>query len=394
MDSRPLHPNPADVLVSYSSADKKVVAQLVGSLEAAGYRVWWDNELRAGEEISAKIESQIRSVSVVLVLWSHTAKSSKWVAAEAKLASELGKAISLRLRDFPARDVPIPHNIERIEVIDELPNLFLALESRGLRRRSLRTSTDPDGRITIAAPSVHNSHGQRFLPGAGKVEWFRDARFGPEMVVVPASDPPAPILHHLSVPRPVAVGKFAITFDDWEAALADGGVSHLPHDENWGRGSRPVINVSWHAAEEYIKWLRLATGQPSYRFPTEVEWEYCCRAGKSTRYSTGDTITHDRANFSDSIVSHSGRTIEVGALKSPNEFGIHDMHGNVWEWCQDAWFLDDSAAPSSGSKQPSFRIARGGSWNSIADDICCTSRQAFTAANGKPFVGFRVVRDV
>jgi hypothetical protein len=93
--------------------------------------------------------------------------------------------MSLRLPDFPARDVPIPHNIERIEEIHELPNLFLALESRGLRPRSLKTSPDSDGRITIAAPIVHNSYGQRFLPGAGKAEWLRDARLGPGMVVVP-----------------------------------------------------------------------------------------------------------------------------------------------------------------------------------------------------------------
>src|SRR5262249_43157801 len=140
-----------------------------------------------------------------------------------------------------------------------------------------------------------------------------------------------------------------------------------PADSRWGRGRRPVVNVSWKDARAYVAWLSQETGQ-SYRLLSEAEWEYACRAGTTARYSFGDAISRRDANFSDSEL---GRTSKVGSY-SPNLWGLHDMHGNVSEWVEDYWHDNYRGAPSDGSARrdpgaglnPSFRVLRGGSWRS------------------------------
>src|SRR5262249_53790184 len=130
-----------------------------------------------------------------------------------------------------------------------------------------------EGRIEVDAAMVSNPHGRWFLPGAGKSEWFKDAEFTQEMVVIPArefwmgsegdegsvDERPR---HKVMITRPFAVGRYAVTFDEWDAALAAGGVKHKPSDQGWGRGRRPVIDISWHDAQSYVKWLSSKTGKP------------------------------------------------------------------------------------------------------------------------------------
>ena len=110
---------------------------------------------------------------------------------------------------------------------------------------------------------------------------------------------------------------------------------------NWGRGQRPVINVSWHDAQAYCEWLSRATSQ-AYRFPTEAEWEYACRAGTTTRYSFGNGITPKDANYWESKL---GKTTE-GCSYPPNPWGLYDMHGNVREWLEDVWHESYEGAPA------------------------------------------------
>ena len=118
--------------------------------------------------------------------------------------------------------------------------------------------------------------------------------------------------------------------------MSAGGCSHRPDDEGWGRSRRPVIYVSWDDAQSYVGWLSSQTGA-SYRLLSESEWEYAARAGSSTAYSWGNQIGSGRANCGgDDCGDQWDKTAPVGSF-SPNAYGLHDMHGNLWEWVQDCW---------------------------------------------------------
>ena len=160
-----------------------------------------------------------------------------------------------------------------------------------------------------------------------------------------------------------AVSKFEVTFDEWDACIAHGACTYWPGD-NGGRVRQPVINVSWADAQIYVNWLSKLTGR-SYRLLTEAEWEYAARAGTTTRYSFGDDNSkvdqHAWINR-----NANGRAHPVGG-KTPNAFGLHDMHGNVIEWVQDCYQDTYEAAPTDGSVVTagdcSVRMARGSAWS-------------------------------
>jgi formylglycine-generating enzyme required for sulfatase activity len=213
---------------------------------------------------------------------------------------------------------------------------------------------------------------------------FEDCPECPEMVVVPAGEfmmgsPESELerasnespQHKVTIGKPFAVAKSEATFAEWDACVSAGGCKHGPEDQGWGRGRRPVIRVSWDdVTKEYLPWLNRKTGK-TYRLLTEAEWEYAARAGTTTPFSTGRTITTDQANF-DGDYTYGGspkgqyrrRTVEVGTFQA-NAFGLHDMHGNVWEWVQDCYRNTYAGAPSdsAASDMPGCeRVVRGGSW--------------------------------
>jgi formylglycine-generating enzyme required for sulfatase activity len=157
---------------------------------------------------------------------------------------------------------------------------------------------------------VANADGNRFLPGAGKIEWFKDLDAGPEMVVVPASRflmgspedeadryPEEGPQHEVTIAQPFAVARFAVTFDEWDACVAAGGCEgYRPDDNGWGRGRRPVIYVSWNDAAAYVEWLSHETGKP-YRLLSESEREYVARADTITPFWWGTLASSQHANF-------------------------------------------------------------------------------------------------
>jgi formylglycine-generating enzyme required for sulfatase activity len=196
------------------------------------------------------------------------------------------------------------------------------------------------------------------------------------------------------------MGKFPVTQREWVEVMGTN-PSHF-------RGNNlPVETVSWFDAIEYcnrrsiregltpaytingttVTWNRNANG---YRLPTEAEWEYACRAGTRTAFSTGNNITTNQANFS----RNRERTTEAGSFP-PNRWGLFDMHGNVWEWCWD-WFIDyDSSVlrnpvgPSSGF----YRVIRGGSWDDSVEKSRSANRYYYIPLDKFYHIGFRVVRD-
>lgn len=205
------------------------------------------------------------------------------------------------------------------------------------------------------------------------------------------------------------MSKYPITQAQWAAVAALPKVhrelnpmpSHFP--ESVGRnqaGFHPVESVSWLDAVEFCDRLSQYTGK-TYRLPSEAEWEYGCRAGSQTPFSTGATITSERANYvgrytykSEAGGEYRHSTAPVGSF-APNAFGLYDMHGNVWEWCADRWHTSYHGAPVNGkawlSGQSSQRTIRGGSWSDQPATLRSASRSGYVETGLNRTIGFRVV---
>ncbi|MEF8750974.1 MAG: SUMF1/EgtB/PvdO family nonheme iron enzyme [Candidatus Accumulibacter necessarius] len=241
---------------------------------------------------------------------------------------------------------------------------------------------------------------------AGQV--FRDCDECPEMVVIPAGSllmgSPAAEKgrrdwegpqHKVTLPQAFAVGRYEVTFDEWDACVAAGGCRHTPGDANWGRGRRPVINVNWDDAQAYVAWLVKKTGK-AYRLLSEAEWEYAARAGTATAYPWGEDLGTNRGNFAFSGSQWSGKqTAPVGSF-APNGFGLYDMIGNVWEWTQDCWNETYTGAPDDGRAWESGdcgrRVVRGGSWCFELVIARAAFRNRYVPGLRNYFLGFRLAR--
>lgn len=238
---------------------------------------------------------------------------------------------------------------------------------------------------------------------------FREcAKECPEMVVLPAGefmmgsaadekdryDNEGP-QHRVTIAKPFAVSKFEVTFEQWDACTAFGPCVHPP-DSKMGRGTQPVINVTWDQAQQYVAWLSKMTGR-SYRLLSEAEWEYAARAGTTTVFSWGDELGENNANCSGCGSEwDSRRTAPVGSF-APNKFGLYDMQGNVWEWVEDCLQPSYEGAPKDGSVwiaegDCNIRIIRGGSWGGYPVGLRSALRFWFSVEDHSYDVGFRVAR--
>jgi formylglycine-generating enzyme required for sulfatase activity len=227
----------------------------------------------------------------------------------------------------------------------------------------------------------------------------------PEMVVIPAGSfemgsneytgekPP----HRVSI-KSFALGKYEVTQGQWKAVMGSNPSGFKECGDNC-----PVEQVSWDGIQQYIQKLNASSGQ-QYRLPSEAEWEYAARAGTSSKYWWGDTASHDYANYGKDECCGGlaqGRdqwtnTAPVGQFPA-NAFGLHDMHGNVWEWVQDYWHDSYSAAPSDGSAwvaggDQGKRVLRGGSWDFIPADLRSAIRGRISPDSRIINIGFRLAR--
>ncbi|KAB2943700.1 MAG: formylglycine-generating enzyme family protein [Hyphomicrobium sp.] len=203
--------------------------------------------------------------------------------------------------------------------------------------------------------------------------------------------------HKVIIAKAFAVSRFEVTFAEWNACVDAGGCAHRPSDQGWGQGARPVINVSWDdITKQYLPWLNRVTGQ-AYRLLTEAEWEYAARAGTMTRYSWGDDLGENNANCNGCKSRWDNeQTAPVGSF-NPNDFGLYDMHGNVWEWVQDCYNENAYAtAPTDGSAAPDepncSRVLRGSSWLGNPRSMHAAFRNGIYADYRFKGYGFRVAR--
>ncbi|MFM6429960.1 MAG: formylglycine-generating enzyme family protein [Dolichospermum sp.] len=210
--------------------------------------------------------------------------------------------------------------------------------------------------------------------------------------------------HQVTI-SPFSMGKYPITQAQWRVIAALEKVNiDLKSDPSYFKGDDlPVECVSWSHAQEFCARLSRIENKV-YRLPTEAEWEYACRAETTTPFHFGETITTELANYDGNYTYGDGlkgvdcqQTINVGSFP-PNAFGLYDMHGNVWEWCQDTWHENYINAPEDGSdwisQGNSKRVLRGGSWYNIPGNCRSASRNYNIAGFGNNGNGFRVVCDV
>ncbi|MCA3271413.1 MAG: formylglycine-generating enzyme family protein [Roseomonas sp.] len=211
----------------------------------------------------------------------------------------------------------------------------------------------------------------------------------------------------VTVRRPFALGRTAVTFAMWDAAVAASFKpppgAEAPRDERWGRGDRPVINVNWHDAQAYCAWLNQSLGlrRGTYRLASEAEWEWACRAGKTEPFSFGKTISIGQANYDGTEIYGKGkqgvyreRTVPVGSLPA-NPWGLHEMHGNVWEWVEDTYGPYPAVATDSRPQvdgDQSKRVLRGGSWLSNPRNLRSANRNWDFPDSRNYSFGFRVAR--
>jgi formylglycine-generating enzyme required for sulfatase activity len=264
-------------------------------------------------------------------------------------------------------------------------------------------------RVANVDPDVLKPEAERALKPGEPFTECANAKDCPEMVVVPAGEfmmgsPKEEADHNSSgepqhkvvFSKPFAVSKFVVTFDQWDACVAAGGCAWNPPDSGMGRGIKPVINVSWDDARQYVAWFSRMTGK-TYRLLTEAEFEYAARAGRQSAYSWGDEIGNGNANCVGCGSKWDRReTSPVDSFK-PNAFGLYDMHGNVWEWIEDCFHDNYNGALQDGSAWTadtdcSRRVVRGGSWFNFPRFLRAATRDWYSTDVRYHFLGFRVGR--
>jgi formylglycine-generating enzyme required for sulfatase activity len=225
---------------------------------------------------------------------------------------------------------------------------------------------------------------------------------GPEMIMVPGgrfrmgdiqgnSSSDARPVHEVDLDD-FALGRYPVTFEEYDL-FCRATDSRRPADNDWGRGRRPVVDVSWQDANSYCDWLSMVTGRP-YRLPTEAEWEYACRAGSETVYFFGNDarLLGEYAWYAD----NAGNMTHPVGRKNPNEWGFYDMYGNVWEWCADSYqedyYTELPMSNPAGAEQGAGRVLRGGSWDSGERFIRSSFRFRLSSGLRIIRVGFRVAQ--
>ncbi|MEW6022805.1 MAG: SUMF1/EgtB/PvdO family nonheme iron enzyme [Pseudomonadota bacterium] len=300
-------------------------------------------------------------------------------------AAYLAEQEKLRAKAAEARDAPAAEVAQAQPQAILMRDRFLDGSAQGPELVVLRA-----GRFQMGSPE----HERRIAMAAGaQKNWL--ARETPQ--------------HWVGIARPFALGRYPVTVGEWRAFVEATGWQP-DGDVNWAAPGfaqsemHPVVGVSWLDAGRYLAWLSERTGQ-RYRLPSEAEWEYACRAGTRTAFSFGDSISTELANYDGNFTYNGGargeyrRGTTAVTQFAPNPWGLHDMHGNVWEWVQDVMHDSYEGAPLDGSAweaggDRARRILRGGSWLYNPRYLRSALRNGFSAVMSNDIVGFRVVREL
>ncbi len=417
-------PTSRRIFLAHAHEDKDQVLRLYDDLKARGYDPWLDKkDLIAGQNWREAIPRVIEQAGVFLACLSRASVAKTgFVQEEYRVAlSSFGRRPQGSIYFVPARfddceipDLQVPDRGLKLRDIhwvdlwedDGFDKLLKAIEL------ALGTSPSGDGAFSHDALVEAPTAADKRKPGT----IFRDidASWCPEMVVIPPGrfvmgslpeeegrdDDDGP-QHRVEIARPFALGRYAVTFEEFDEFVLDAGYEHQP-EAPWGRGRMPVVNVSWDDANAYCQWLSEKTGE-DYRLSSEAEWEYACRARTVTPFYFGETVSTDQANYDGNSTYGLGSegqyrkaTVAVDMFE-PNAFGLYQMHGNVWEWCEDPWHGTYVGAPRDGSVwikggNDSLRVLRGGSWINAAVSLRSADRYGDLRDDRFSSIGFRGAR--
>ena len=423
----------ADIFISYAREDRDEASRLAAALEKRNWSVWWDREILPGKDFTAVITKELHAASCVIVIWSTSSVVSPWVMDEAQEGVKSGALVPVligaeeppmgfrsmhaaNLTDWDGRDDD-PEFIQMTAAITALlkedakpdkPETVTTIVARRLSRwRPRKIARNALFTVVVCLVayvlSVNISwKSDTPRPDLNPPELLQHCPACPEMVVLmpgqyrmgaswfdrEAQSDERPVVE-VEIRRPFAIGRYEVTFDEWQACVQERGCnSYQPDDDQWGQARRPVIHVSWDDALAYLDWLRQKTGK-DYRLPSETEWEYACRAGTETKYPHGELITPAEANLS----RITGSTKEVGSYP-PNYWGLYDMNGNVWEWVEDVWHESHRGNPADGTARQGStveqnRATRGGSWDDRPRRVRCISRNGKNPDSRSSEIGFR-----
>ena len=415
-------PGPADGLFGGETTRTRQAIrawQAAKGLAASGYltREQADTLMALGQEAEAQRTAQAAAEREAQAEATRQARAADDAAYAEAQQADTAAAYAEYLRAYPtgqhvqeARDRESARRAEQRVQADDAA-YARAVEADTAAAYGEYLAAYPQGRH--AAEARERQARLQWRVGQTFSDTLRSGGQGPEMVVVPTGsfqmgcvsgrdceDDEQPV-HQVTIEQPFAVGVYEVTFAEYDRFASATG-RERPDDEGWGRGRRPVINVSWADAVAYTQWLSQETGR-RYRLLSEAEWEHVARAGTTTAYSWGDSIGRNRANC-DGCGSQwepgffgGGQTAPVGSFAA-NGWGLHDVHGNAYEWVQDCWNDSYAGAPSDGraweSGDCSLRVRRGGSWHYSSWSLHSADRDDLPAFIRRDNLGFRIARSL
>ncbi len=405
-----------DIFLSYASDDRDRVRPLVEALTAAGWSVFWDRTIPFGSTWDRVLSEKLEFCRCLLVVWSRHSVASDWVLEEVHEAKSTGVTIvpvlldqvkpPLGFRRLQAADLSTwdgkPESPSIRDFIQALQNIIQSaipqkpskpLEEPQILAPQLKSSPPHVKPASDPEPLITNTIGMTFvlipagtfLMGSalhpeeivkrygGEAEWYDDEY--PQ--------------HQVTLSLPFYLQTTPVTQGHWQIMMEN----NPSHFDKFGDDC-PVERVSWEDAQKFILKLRKMEQNDRYRLPSEAEWEYACRAGNMGEFCFGDNIK-ELEQFAWYIANSDSMTHPVRRLK-PNSWGLYDMHGNVWEWCQDWYgpYINGPVVDPSGSNSGDFRVLRGGSWYYNEINLRSAKRYCNYPDIRASSYGFRVARTV
>ena len=444
---------PLKVFIIYAHEDRAYKEDLLKSLKLLRKQglveAWHDRDLLAGDDWEKVILAHLQSAHLILPIISTDFFNSDFIEKveiiEAFQRYEKGEAHILPIIARPCRWIDDPH-ISKLQALPEDGRPIARWESRddafesvydGIKAKinqihngwraaaqaeMLREEdvaayaaahTRADLEAYLKTHTLHAEAAHQRIAAFQKAKKQKAAQYLPEMILITGGtfqmgdtfdegqEREKPV--HSVTLSDFYLGQYAVTFEEYDRFCAE--TKHeKPSDEGWGRAQRPVINVSWEDAQAYCQWLSQKTGK-NFRLPTEAEWEYAAReGGKKVRFGNGKDLAYPaEINFDASekckrpysmVGEYRQKTIAVGSLHCPNALGLHDMSGNVWEWCADWFGTYPTAAQTNpvGPADGSYRVLRGGSWNYDPQLARVADRSNNGPTNRLSYLGFRLAR--
>jgi hypothetical protein len=360
-----------DIFLSYSTTDRERLVPLFHALEQQGWSVFWDHRtIEIGEHWNRKIDRAIRACKCVVVVWSAASVESDWVLDEANIGRVRNILLPIQLEEVI---IPVGFTMrqtgnfmgwngkadhpEFVRLCNQI-RTFVGEKAAVAPVASAPIITQPP-KPAWASTAGDDQYGHYAdLNVKGVIQRFRQIKPGTFLMGSLLSEEGrfgSEIQHEVTLTQGFWLADTACTQALWQAVMGNNPAYFQDNPNN------PVEKVSWDDVQVFIQKLNVSTAGLA-RLPTEAEWEYACRAGTTSRYSFGKDITAQQVNFD----RNKGQTVPVKSLPA-NPWGLYEMHGNVWEWCQD-WYGEYPAEPVKDPQGVSAgveRVIRGGSWGSF-----------------------------